>query len=484
MAADDPEARVGVIVQSTSKSDSLERLVARLGGVVTTKLYFINAFAAELPARTIPDLSRTPGVRWVSLDAPVSEASGPEITKDAQDAFSPLGTESSYIQTIGAYRLWVESPRLLGQGIGVAVVDSGIAKHDDLRDTWQEKSKSRVVAWSSHYQRCTTQQCLTDGGLDLFGHGTHVAGIIGGNGAESSGQYVGVAPKVNLINVKVSNDRGAGTTSSVVAGLQWVYEHRTRYNIRVVNLSLTSTVAESYHTSPLDAAVEVLWFNRIVVVVAAGNGGGSGVLYPPANDPFVITVGALDDRGTLEQGDDVVARFSASGVTESGVAKPDLLAPGASITSLLASSSAKLAVDHPDHRASGASATQYFRMSGTSMSSAVATGAIALLLQREPGLTPDQVKFRLQATARPMPDARGAAGAGSMDIYAAIHTYTNASANVGLEASRLLWSGADPITWGSVNWDSVNWDSVNWDSVNWDSVNWDSVNWDSDYWGD
>ena len=144
--------------------------------------------------------------------------------------------------------------------------------------------------------------------FDGFGHGQHVAGIIGGNGRHLGGAYIGVAPKVNLINVKVSDDNGAANASNVVAGLQWVNDNRAVYNIKVVNLSLNSSVAESYHTNPLNAAVEVLWFNKITVVVSVGNI-GKNALFPPANDPFVITVGATDDRGTLFTSDDTLASF-------------------------------------------------------------------------------------------------------------------------------------------------------------------------------
>jgi serine protease AprX len=475
LAAQQPATRVGVIVQKLVRDDSVEHLAIRLGGVVTKNLHIINAFAAELPAGAVPALAQAPGVRWVSLDAPMVKAG-----RACSQCIDTSGLLDAYVQTIGATRVWNEAPYLQGQGITVAVVDSGIANHDDLKVTTSQNSAFRVQAWAKF-------NSFTSSANDAYGHGTHVAGIIGGNGAKSRGARIGVAPKVNLVNIKVSDDRGAGIASDVVSGLQWVYDHKAQYNIRVVNLSLNSSVAESYHTNPLNAAVEILWFNGIVVVVSAGNNGGgsnNGILYPPANDPFVITVGATDDRGTAATQDDVLASFSAYGTTADGFAKPDLVAPGTNIISLLAGNSCELARGHADHRVDGFAGGRdyYFRMSGTSMASAVTAGAVALLLQDEPGLTPDQVKYRLKATARPLNHGIGV-GAGYLDIYAAVHGTTTQSANTGLTASQLLWTGSEPVAWNSVNWNSVNWGSVNWNSVNWNSVNWNSVNWNSVHWG-
>jgi serine protease AprX len=194
---------------------------------------------------------------------------------------------------------------------------------------------------------------------------------------------------------------------------------------------------------------------------------GKNALYPPANDPFAITVGATDDRGTASTADDVLASYSGYGKTADGIQKPDLVAPGTNIVSLMPAMNAVLAQQHPDHMVG----TFYFRMSGTSMSAPVVAGAIALLLQSEPALTPDQVKYRLLATARPF-DSNKRAGAGHLNIYAAINTKTTQSANTGIPISRLLTSGSNAVSWNSVNWNSVNWNSVNWNSVNWNSVNW------------
>ena len=381
------------------------------------------------------------------------------------------------IQSVGADRIWNEAPYIQGQGVAVAVVDSGIAWHSDL---WSQDWDARIIAGVNF-----ADDWYVD---DLNGHGTHVAGIVGGDGYMSDGAHMGIAPQVNLVDVKVLNDFGAGYLSDVVAGLQWINDNRAIYNIRVVNLSLNSTVEESYHQSPLNAALEILWFNGLVVVVSAGNNGNNGsatrgVLFPPANDPFLISVGAADDRGTAALGDDKLAHFSAYGTVE-GQAKPDLVAPGYDRISLLSSEDSNLASGHPLNKVAGWGGYTYFKMSGTSMAAPMVAGAAALLLQDEPNLTPDQVKYRLLATANPNWGGYNptAGGAPYLDVYAAVHGTTAESANVGQVASQLLWSGSEPIAWNSVNWNSVNWNSVNWNSVNWNSVNWNSVNWNSEFW--
>ena len=387
--------------------------------------------------------------------------------------YSTAALASTYVRAIGADRLWTEAPAYLtGAGVTVAVVDSGITEHPDLR---RSNGQSRILARANF----VTGSSSVD---DYFGHGTHVAGLIGGNGAQSGGKYMGVAPDVNLLDVKVTDDHGVGRMSDVVAGLQWVLNNKNTHNIRVVNLSLNSNVPDSYHTSPLSAAVEILWFNGIVVVVSAGND-GSYKLNSPANDPFVITVGAVDDKGTTTISDDTLAKFSSYNITEDGFAKPDLVAPGRNLVALLSADDNNLTNDFPANRLSGSERAYYYKMSGTSMASAVAAGAVALLLQDEPNLTPDQVKFRLMNTVQAFSSTQGCAtGAGYLDIYAATKGSSTSSANTGVRASQLLWSGTQPVTWNSVSWNSVSWNSVSWNSVSWNSVSWNSVSWNSVSW--
>jgi serine protease AprX len=464
MADGNPDQLVSVIVQKLAGATAVEYQVRELGGIVTGDLKMINAFSAEMTAGAAIELARSSGVRWVSLNAPVVSTACAKCVDTSQLA-------NAYIRAIGADKVWNNPPYIQGSSIGVAVVDSGVNPNGDLYTNMGVNRQVADVRFNTDYNQSTS---------DGYGHGTHVASIVGGDGSESGGKYIGVAPLVNIINVKVSNDDGSAMLNDVVAGLEWVLENKDVYNIRVVNLSLNTAVAESYHTSPLDAAVEILWFNKIVVVVSAGNY-GDGAIYPPANDPFAITVGATDDKGTNNISDDVIASFSAYGQTSDGVKKPDLVAPGKNIIARLVNQNMGLAYEHPANKVGD----QYFRISGTSVAAPMVSAAAALLLQDEPGLTPDQVKYRLMATANKSwagyNSTKG--GAGYLDIYAAVRGTTTKSANTGLMPSQLLTTGEEPITWGSVGWNSVGWNSVGWNSVGWNSVGWNSVGWNSDYWG-
>lgn len=518
LARRSPNQSVEVIVQKMDKTNAAESLVEKLGGKVTIRLTIINAFVANILAGSIEKLAAHESVKWVSPDAPMVGTSDglppapvpissveaqpiaqtqngnfvtwtspdappidkgdgtmkvdptpvddgmlvnvriPNTLKRTQLSYytnNPTNLKNAYNRSIRAVEVWNQNPKYLtGSGIGVAVVDSGISLHNDVN--WNvvvdvRYNSSGSLAWD-----------------DRFGHGTHVAGVIAGTGLMSFGQYVGVAPSVDLINVKVSNDDGSSRVSGVVAGLQWILKNKDTYNIRVVNISLNAAEAESYHVSPLCAAVEVLWFNGIVVVASSGNQ-GNGNLFPPANDPFIITVGAVDDNGTASIEDDKLPNFSAYGVIE-GVSKPDLVAPGKNIVSTLDTGANR------SKRAKNQIGAYYFRMSGTSTAAPMVSGAVALLLQDEPNLTPDQVKYRLKATARPFISAEKT-GAGYLDVYAAVNGTTNQSANTGLPISRLINSG-DGTVWNSVSWSSVSWSSVSWSSVSWSSVSWSSDHWE------
>jgi serine protease AprX len=461
-----PEQRISVIIQKGLSSKNLEQQITQLGGKISQQLAIINALSAEIPAGAIKELGVNPGVRWISPNATVQNSG-------CTNCIDTSKLVSAYIRTIGADKVWNEAPYIQGQGIGVAVLDSGVNYQDDL---YTVMGRNRVVAsvnFQGGYNAST---------FDGYGHGSHVAGVIAGNGRHLNGKYIGVAPQADIINVKVCDDlqKGLCTAESVVKGLQWVLQNKTTYNIRVVNISLNSSVAESYNTSPIDAAVEVLWFNGIVVVVSAGNQGQAN-LFAPANDPFAIVVGAVDDVGTVGIGDDKLTTFSSYGITSDGFARPDLVAPGKNIVSLMGNSGMGLAKSYPQNILEN----YYFRMSGTSVAAPVVAGAVALLLQDEPTLTPDQVKYRLMATAnKNWPGYyQNQAGSGYLDVYAAVKGTTTQSANTGTFASQMLSTGSEPISWGSIGWNSIGWNSIGWNSIGWNSIGWNSIGWNSDYWG-
>lgn len=467
----DPDDRIAVEVSANNGASytTLEVIDGISGSVMDWRTYDISEYARKdtwIRFRVLENYG-SPNEFFVIDNIEI------EYNTGCVQCLSLDNLAGNYVKTVGADRLWNVSPYRQGQGVSVAVVDSGIAWHADLND---QNLWPRVKAWVDY-----SDSTYWD---DLNGHGTFVAGVIGGNGALSNNKYLGVAPRVNLIDVKVMDDFGSGSASNIVAGLEWIYNNKDYYNIRVVNLSLNSSVAESYHTSPLCAAAEILWFNGIVVVASAGNN-GTAKLFPPANDPFVITVGAVDDKNTASLSDDVIATFSAYGATADNITKPDLVAPGRNVISLLASDDSQLATLHWLNRVAGALGWNYFRMSGTSVAAPVVSGGAALLLQDEPHLTPDQVKYRLMATANKswpgyVPER---AGAGTLDIYAAVTGNTTQSANTGLAASQMLWTGNKPLTWGSASWNSASWNSASWNSVNWNSASWNSASWNSDYWG-
>ena len=295
---------------------------------------------------------------------------------------------------------------------------------------------SRVVA------NVVTAPGATTAG-DGFGHGTHVAGIIAGNSnyRDASdpfrGRYVGVAPEANLIAIKASDDAGNSTVLDVINGIAFAVDHKREFNIRVINLSVSSDTPQSYKTDPLDAAVEYAWQKGIVVVAAAGNRGNAAdaVQYAPANDPFVISVGGVDETGNSGQGSR--ADWSSLGRTQDGIAKPEVMAPGAHIVSVLAPSSAFAALC-PNCALGGA----YFKAGGTSMAAPVVAGAAALLLQARPSLTPDQVKALLMGTDKPV---SGSEGAGMIDVErAALHVDLPAWRRQPLPAAEPADRGGQP----------------------------------------
>jgi serine protease AprX len=297
-------------------------------------------------------------------------------------------------------RLHKVPPTIDGRGVGVALIDSGVANVPDLR--------GNVLARVDFTEERD--------GLDTFGHGTHMAGLIVGDGTASAGQWVGSAPGADLISLKVASWNGATDTSSVIAALRWVVTNKARYNIRVINLSFGTDGRQSYRSDPLDRAVERAWEAGIVVVVSAGNLGPlAGSVSKPGDDPRILTVGAFDDENSVLREDDHIPDFSSRGLTQDGVEKPEIVAPGVSIVSLRAPGST---ID--TFRATARLDQDYFKGTGTSQASAIVAGVAARVIGANPGLTPDEVKGILIDTANDNLVGLPGAGHGAVDARKAV----------------------------------------------------------------
>jgi serine protease AprX len=362
--------------------DLLCPVVNLLGGVVNVVFTLINGVAGTMSAGDVVALSNQSNVSYISLDRPVNATL--DYTGDAVNA--PYAWNSGFT----------------GAGIGIAVIDSGIYPHPDLNTA---SGQSRVVY----------RQSFISGGVqyDDYGHGTHVAGIAAGNGSSSSMPGTlhllkGIAPNANLLDLRVLDLNGASTDSIVIAAIQQAVKLKNQYNVRVINLSVGRQIFESCAQDPLCQAVEAAWKNGIVVVTAAGNLGRNGyaTITSPGNSPHAITVGCMKTLETYPRSDDQIASYSSKGPTYVDLTvKPDVVAPGNLVVSLLAPGST-LAAEFPAnvvppsyYTTSSIGPAEYFRLSGTSMATPVVSGAAALMLQENPNLSPDTVKARLMKTA-------------------------------------------------------------------------------------
>jgi len=470
------------------------------GAAIRSRLHAIRAVTMRIPESMLTELEQDPNVAYITPDRAVTMTSNPQPEQFASAVQADIAA-SQYA--------------LNGTGIGVAVIDSGIASHPDLNNP---SGTSRVV----YSQSFVAGDSSTS---DKFGHGTHVAGLIGGTGASSgaangyAATYAGMAPNVNLINLRVLDQNGLGTDSQVIAAIQQAISLKNNYNIRVINMSLGRPVFESYTLDPVDQAVEAAWKAGIVVVAAAGNTGrflptnGFGTIGVPANDPAVITVGATMTEQTATRVDDKIASYSSKGPTAiDHIVKPDLVAPGNRQASLRVAGST-LDTLFPQYEVWPSNGTsRYYVLSGTSMATPIVSGAVALMLQQTPSLTPDQVKARLMKTAwkgfgqySSSSDSSGnfysneydlfTYGAGYLDIDAALGntdlangvalsqtayfnsngsvTVKNTSLDSNFTGSSVVW-GATSVVWGnSVVWGSnlLSASSVVWGST---SVVWGS----------
>ena len=414
--------------------------ISKLGGRFGRKLNLINAMVIELPNGQIKKLAAHPAVARLDLDRP-TKATMARVA-------NTIGAR--YAQAVYGYD---------GAGIGIAVIDSGVTGwHNDLtyqgsNAAVQVNGNQRVAAFVDFVNGATVP-------YDDYGHGTHVSGIIAGNGFDSNGARAGIAPGSHLVSLKVLDGLGRGVASDVIAAIEYAIANRVARNIRVINMSVGAAVTTSYNNDPLTLAAKRAVEAGIVVVAAAGNLGRNsagaaqyGGITAPGNAPWVLTVGASSHNGTLNRLDDTHAGYSSRGPTRFDfAAKPDILAPGTGVVSLAAANST-FYMTKTTSLLSGSltSVTKpYLSLSGTSMATPVAAGTVALMLQANPSLTPNLVKAILQYTASVAPGVDYLTqGGGFLNAKGAVdlaHHFATAPAGTP-HPTRAEWSRA--ITWGN-----------------------------------
>jgi len=470
-----------------------------------------------------------PAAQAFASPGPAAEPKGrPTVANQhAKWRFDASATSLDSVSAIvGADRL--RTTGVDGRGVGVALVDTGVVPVDGLR-------QARVVAGPDLSLESPDANLRN---LDTYGHGTHLGGIIAGTPERDGSGFGGIAPGASLTSVKVGAAAGIVDVTQVMAAVDWVVAHRNddpAHPIRVLNLSYGTASTQDYRLDPLTHAVENAWRAGIVVVVAAGNGGtAASALADPATDPYVIAVGAANSGGTVRTDDDTVADFSSRGSATRGV---DLVAPGQSIVSLRNPGS-YIDAEYPGARVGD----KYFKGSGTSQAAAVVSGAVALLLQKRPELTPDQVKALLTATAAKLPGADPAsAGAGELNVAAAAtrrphqsrQTWAPSTGLGSVEAARgtahieldgvaltgevspfgpldtaawatasrdgTAWNGgrwmgyqllaAGPVgnpagtsDWSGLSWSGLSWSGLSWSGLSWSGLSWSGLSWSGLSW--
>jgi serine protease AprX len=468
-AAANPLQTFDVIVQGDkgSSSSDVSTEVGKENGKGKKGFKSIVGVQASISGKDLLKLARHPHIVAITRDVPVSSAAYQDSTM-WQDSTDMSILQNAFDPSTGE----ITGPA--PQAPAIAIVDSGVQSRSDFGN--------RLVASINLCSLCT------DSAQDSEGHGTMVAGVAAG-----AGTYAGGAQNAPLVSIRTSNANGESRTSDVVAAADWILANAAKYNIRVANFSLAGASDTSIRVDPLDKAVEALWLKGIVVVAAAGNHGNGGPVsmsYAPGNDPFVITVGALDQNGTSDPSDDTVPPWSAFGKTMDGFGKPDLSAPGRYMVAP-APMDGTIAKTVPDRIL----APGYMWMSGTSFSTPVVSAAAAQILARHPGFTPDQVKGALMLAANYLPNVSGpAAGVGEIDAGVASTFDDPPNPNVGLYQfvksdgpsgqrtfdsaswAAYLSSGA---SWAQASWAEASWAEASWASASWAEASWAEASWNA-----
>jgi serine protease AprX len=463
-AAADPGRKLHVIVQSSAGATDASNKITGLGAGVRKRLDLIGAVAIDITAGKLATLAKQPGLT---------------ITPDSSVHLTgTISSDQMWPYESGVAKLWGTATSPAPQAPTIAIVDSGIeANRADFGNG------SRVVGNVT----LTGSAANTPG--DGRGHGTFVAGIAAG----SADHYAGAAPNAGILSIDVMDDSGTARTSDVIAACDFILANKAKYNIRVANFSLHSAAFGHFYNDPLDLAVEKLWFNGIFVVAAAGNYGSptgpSGVMHAPGNDPFVMTVGAVDIGNKVAIGDDTNAPWSAYGYTEDGFAKPELGAPGRYMIGPVPTGSTLVAQKPGNVVAPG-----YIQLSGTSFAAPVVAGVAAQLLARHPDWTPDQVKGALMMSAKPVPQARpGAVGVGQLNAGKAVDLKgTPPSPNLALNGFLVSSSGTvsfNAASWaevvaGNASWADASWADASWADASWSAASWADASWSDASWAD
>jgi serine protease AprX len=432
----------------------------------------VNGVSADLTGAQIVDLASRPGILAITRD-------------DKVRLTGQYGNDQSWPQSAGVADFWTGNTLSSLNPPAIAVVDSGV----QCRGDFDGCLGGRVI------KQVNMTGLVPNSPGDGRGHGTFVAGIAAG----SATNHAGSAPVAPIVSIDVMDDNGMAMTSDVIASADWILANKSRYNIRVANFSLQSTAPGTFMYDPLDKAVEKLWFNGVVVVAAAGNFGtgvATTMAYAPANDPFVITVGAVDTNNTgWTTSDDSAAPWSAFGYTLDGFAKPELGAPGRYLVGPVPSMST-MALEHPER----VTAPGYMWMSGTSFAAPVVSGAAALILAKNPNWTPDKVKGALMLSARATNSGQ-ALGVGEVNAKAAYDVTSPPNPNAGLNQfvgpdgtggvafDSASWASAaqanaswNAASWASASWASASWASASWNAASWANASWAAASWSSASW--
>ena len=498
-----------------------EALVEKLGGAVRLPLAIIGGFSATLPAGGVAALHASGDVLSVTANRHLE----PQSASFSGSAYDPAsdGYSMSAITTLTGARDWW-SAGYTGKGVDVAMIDSGVAPVKGL------SGPKKVVDGPD---LSLESQAPNLRYLDTYGHGTFMAGLIAGRDAAPSSQappstYLGMAPGARIVSLKVADADGGTDVSQVIAAIDWVVQHAhdPGLNIRVLNLSYGTNSLQSYTLDPLAFAAEQAWLHGIVVVAAGGNDGYQSkrkvpALADPGFDPYVLALGTADTSGTPDLGDDQVPSFSPYPKKES-TRQVDLVAPGVHLQGLRVPSSF-IDAGHSE----GFLSSRYFRGSGTSESTAITSGAAALVLQKFPDATPDQVKKLLMDTSAPIKGKKHAIGAGELQLGPALsaslpsweQTWPASTGTGSLEASRgtdhltrdgvvlegeqdifgapvstpslaaleaagSSWSGGvwNGSSWSGSSWSGSSWSGNTWSGSSWSGSSWSAADWTGNSW--